>query len=130
EITDKKETTDLQRTEERLRELRALFAMTSERDSTLELKIADSREFIANLERRATALEESEAAEESLGRLILPVCPECLQPIQPSADADHCSLCKQPLDANSRKQRVAKLKQEIATQIQESRLLLDDKEKL
>jgi hypothetical protein len=53
-----------------------------------------------------------------------------LQPIPLSSDPDHCSLCKQPLDANSRKQRVATLKHEIATQIQESRLLLADKEKL
>jgi len=127
EVTDNNQSTDLQQTEEKLRELRASFAATSEEHSTLELKIADSREFIANLERRATALEESEAAEESLGRLVLPVCPECLQPLEPSSDPDHCSLCKQPLDANSRKQRVAKLKHEIAAQIQESRLLLETK---
>jgi predicted nucleic acid-binding Zn-ribbon protein len=113
--------------EANLRDLRARYASIARDQATLELEIEDSSEFIANLKRRAQALDESVAAEEALGHLALRICPECLQPLD-EIEEGLCFLCKKPVGEAGRRNKMAKMGQELVAQIQESGRLLNEKE--
>jgi len=121
--------TEFQEAERALRSAKGDFASIAQDHATLELDMEDSREFIANLGRRVSALDESVAAERSLGRLALSICPECLKPLKESDDECHCFLCKEPVGESGRTKRMAKLKNELIAQVQESNRILSEKEK-
>lgn len=120
---------EFQNAERALRNAKCDFATIAQQHATLELDMEDSREFIANLGRRISALDESVAAEKSLGRLALSICPECLKPLKESDDECHCFLCKEPVGESGRTKRMAKLKNELIAQVQESNRILAEKEK-
>jgi AAA domain len=114
--------------ESNLRAIKATYSNLSQEQGTLQFEVEDSIEFISNLEKRAIALDESVAAEEIIGKLALSVCPECMQPLDNAATEGHCFLCKKPVGETGRQKRVAKMRQELATQIKESKHLLENKE--
>lgn len=120
---------DLRAAELELRSLRIEYAAISEQEASMEMEAEDSREFIANLGKRFAALEESSAVEEAFGKLTLRICPECLQPLGEHSNEGECFLCKKPIGVSHRKKQMAKLKYELTAQLQESRRLLEDKER-
>ena len=90
----------------------------------LGLDIEDSQPFISSLEVRLAALDDANVAREVLGSLPLVFCPQCLSPLQGAHEDGTCSLCKQQLDGETTKQQVARMRQEIALQIKESKTIL------
>jgi hypothetical protein len=90
----------------------------------LGLDIEDSQQFISSLEVRLAALDDANVAREVLGSLPLIFCPQCLSPLQAAHEVGACSLCKQQLDGETTKQQVARMRQEIALQIKESKVIL------
>jgi len=110
-----------------LRKIKTHYAKIAEESGALEWAIDDSKDFIFNLDRRLTALQESVAAEEALGHLALQICPECLQPLVNHDIDGNCFLCKRPVGESGRKNRMSKMKHELTAQIQESERLLSEK---
>src|SRR5258708_39413986 len=82
--------TEFVEAQETLRAIKSDYSKRAQDHGSLELEVGDSSDFIVNLERRATALEESLAADEALGRLALRICPECLQPLDEHPPDGHC----------------------------------------
>lgn len=89
----------------------------------LGLDIEDSQQFISSLEVRLAALDDANVAREALGSLPLVFCPQCLSPLHAAHEDGACSLCKQQLDGETTKQQVARMRQEIALQIKESKTI-------
>jgi hypothetical protein len=96
----------------------------------LGLDIEDSQQFISSLEVRLAALDDANVAREVLGSLPLIFCPQCLSPLQTAHEDGTCSLCKQQLDGETTKQQVARMRQEIALQIKESKAILLSKRQI
>lgn len=94
-----------------------------------ELEISDSKQFVTTLERRVTELNNSLLTRKVLGELPLTHCPQCLNELVNNVEEGHCSLCKQPLVEEAERANAKRLKQEMELQINESRGLLQEKEK-
>ena len=90
----------------------------------LGLDIEDSQQFVSSLEVRLAALDDASIAREVLGALPLIFCPQCLSPLQAAHEDGTCSLCKQKLDGEATKHQAARMRQEIALQIKESKAIL------
>jgi hypothetical protein len=120
---------DIRRPQEAYLALQKSLAAAYEIVGRLELEVEDSRQFIANLESRMAALDESVATRSALGQLPLNVCPHCLSVLQPPSSETVCVLCHQELTADAGKAQAMRMRQEIALQAKESRILLEEKEK-
>lgn len=94
-------------------------------ESTLELM--DSEDFIKSLEKRATALSDSLLTRETFIDLQINHCPNCLLPIEPATEENHCELCKQQLPENKGSSQIKRMQQEIDNQLRESKKLLSEK---
>ncbi len=105
---------------------RERYVLTNEVQE-LSLEVEDSRQFIAALERRIAALADAEVTREVLGSLPLHFCPQCLAPLSPATVTHLCGLCKQDLQTGPARSHAARMRQEIALQIKESKGLLDEK---
>lgn len=92
-----------------------------------ELDIVDSKQFIAVMEKKLVALEESVVTRRALGELPLEYCPQCLNPLEIKSSGSHCGLCKQPLAEDEDRTHGMRLKQEIELQVKESKKLLEEK---
>lgn len=121
------ESAELRRLESEIRTAKGRYAECARESDSFELEIEDSKAFIENLRKRLTALDESIAAEQALGRLTLQFCPECLQPIDDAHTEGQCFLCKQPNPGGFQK-HIARLRNELAAQIHESDSLLEKKQ--
>lgn len=94
-----------------------------------DIEIADSKQFIATLEKRITELNNSLLTRQVLGELPLTHCPLCLSVIDNHIDKEHCLLCKQPLSKEAEKANAKRLLQEMELQVKESKSLLEEKER-
>lgn len=94
-----------------------------------DLEIADSRQFIASLEKRITELYNSILTRKTVGDLTLTHCPQCLEKLSTELEDNHCKLCKQPLEEEAEKANAKRLLQEMQIQVKESSKLLEQKEK-
>lgn len=113
--------------EAQLRKAKGQFNTTAKEHQDLQFKIADSEAFIEHLTKRLCALDESVEAEKALGNLALQVCPECLQRLDDHSEEGHCILCKRSVGEYGREQKLARMRNELATQIHESNRLLEVK---
>jgi hypothetical protein len=93
------------------------------------LEIADSRQFIATLEKRISELNNSLITRQILGELPLTHCPQCLSALDNHIADGHCFLCKQPLAEEAERANAKRLLQEMELQIKESKSLLQEKER-
>lgn len=93
-----------------------------------EFEINDSIEFIKSLEKRALALKNSLVTRESFNEIQMIHCPNCLSPLEPPIDDDHCHLCKQQLPEDKGSSQIKRMQQEVDNQIRESKKLLEKKE--
>ncbi len=96
------------------------------RDLAIELE--DSTQFIASLETRIAALDDAAVTREVLGAMPLHFCPQCLSPLAAAAAGESCVLCKQPTNAEITKTHAARMRQELALQVRESKMLLERKQ--
>lgn len=86
----------------------------------LALEIEDSRQFIATLAAKQSALDDSILTGMQLGALTLHFCPQCLAPLGKVEAPNICNLCKQETGGAEALSKAARLRQEIALQIRES----------
>jgi hypothetical protein len=93
-----------------------------------QFEVEDSRQFIDSLERRLVALQDSVSARNFVGEIPLTHCPECLSPLLPPDEEGRCILCRQPLPKDETRSQILRMRQELAVQIKESRILLEKKE--
>jgi hypothetical protein len=92
-----------------------------------DIEIADSKQFIATLEKRIFELNSSLLTKKVLGELPLTHCPQCLSKLDPIDVENSCHLCKQPLEDEAEKANAKRLLQEMQIQVKESKSLLDSK---
>ena len=108
---------------QQLQELqKALADAQGARDSIL-LEIADSSSFIADLERKREALEDTSAVADEIEHVRFHYCPSCHAPTGDTAGPHACHLCKVPFDVEKGKVRVVAMISDIDTQLKQSRLL-------
>lgn len=93
-----------------------------------ELEVEDSTQFIAALNRRLEALEQSLAVRGAAGELPITHCPQCLLPLVPVDDDETCVLCRQPLPKQPEQSQALRMRQELSVQVRESSAMLSDKE--
>lgn len=94
-----------------------------------DIEIADSRQFIATLEKRISELNNSLITRQILGELPLTHCPQCLSALDNHIADGHCFLCKQPLAEEAERANAKRLLQEMELQVRESKSLLEEKER-
>jgi hypothetical protein len=94
-----------------------------------DIEIADSRQFIATLEKRISELNNSLITRQILGELPLTHCPQCLSALDNHIAEGHCFLCKQPLAEEAERANAKRLLQEMELQVKESKSLLEEKER-
>lgn len=96
-----------------------------------EFELLDSQDFIRSLEKRALALSDSLLTRETFVDLKMHHCPNCLSPLVPAEDENHCELCKQQLPEDKGSSQIKRMQQEIDNQIRESKkLFLENEHKL
>lgn len=93
-----------------------------------EFELLDSQDFIRSLEKRALALSDSLLTRETFIDLKMHHCPNCLSPLAPAIDDNHCELCKQQLPEDKGSSQINRMQQEIDNQIRESKKLYLEKE--
>lgn len=93
----------------------------------VSFEIEDSRQFIIALEQKLIALEDSQTTRSELGSLTLHFCPQCLAPLTPAASAKACTLCKQETAHEQVLTKLARMRQELALQIKESKSVAEQR---
>jgi len=93
-----------------------------------EFELLDSQDFLKSLEKRALALSDSLLTRETFDDLKMHHCPNCLSPLEPVEDENHCELCKQQLPEDKGSSQIKRMQQEIDNQIRESKKLYLEKE--
>ncbi len=94
---------------------------------SLELEIADSEAFIAELKSRIASIDDSLTTRQSFGELPLTHCPHCLSVLHARTDTRLCALCGNELPESPTDSRALRMKQELSQQLKESQKLLVDK---
>lgn len=100
----------------------ALGSAREERNS-LALTITDSDLFIASLQAKIDALDDSKSVAENLGGIQFRSCPACYAPLEEPEHDHACHLCKAPFDPGSAQNRIVALINEAGRQLKQSRLL-------
>ena len=95
-----------------------------EEKEELSTEIVDTSLFLASLDQRLEALEQSKATNSELGELIFKFCPACLTPISSHDDKSLCGLCKEDLSESKRHYAYIQMSNEIHFQKKESTHLL------
>lgn len=92
------------------------------RDAT-SFSIADSDLFILSLQRKITALSDSETVAKSLGDIHFRTCPSCYSAVEAADEPGHCHLCKADLNEGPAHTRIVALLNETGRQLKQSQLL-------
>ena len=93
----------------------------------LQLDIADSAAFIANLERKLSALEDTAITAEHFSDTYFSICPSCYAPLEKSKESHSCQLCKTPFNGEHIKGRIVALINDTSIQLRQSRLLQENR---
>lgn len=91
----------------------------------LELELEDSRLFVQEIDRRLSALDDSQMARSYLGSLRFRFCPCCLSKVADRPAEDSCHLCKSALEPSAGDAQILRMKNELALQRRESAVLLE-----
>lgn len=117
------------RLREKLSEVHQQLSSFKRRRQELESEIADSALFLSELEERIASLDESMAAEAHLGVAIFTFCPACFSKVDTqNSSADSCALCKSSVMTDSAKSQLARMRNELALQIKESKTIRESQE--
>jgi DNA repair exonuclease SbcCD ATPase subunit len=93
-----------------------------------EFELIDSSDFLRSLEKRALALSDSLLTRDTFVDFKISHCPNCLSPLEPPINDNHCELCKQQLPEDKGTSQIKRMQQEIDNQIRESKKLYLEKE--
>jgi hypothetical protein len=110
----------------RLDEAQKLLNDTLDEITRRELDIADSRMFMAEINTRLKALDESGATRSYFGKLAFGFCPCCLSEIKADKEQSEnlCQLCKIPLNAVAADGQVLRMRNELRIQLRESEAIV------
>jgi predicted amidophosphoribosyltransferase len=103
-----------------------LFECESELQS-IEYTIEDSKEFIAELLDKSTAIKDSIIVGNSIPKIFFKVCPSCFKEIK-QKDAACCHVCGEEGDDTNNNANLLRMKNEIDIQIRESERILNKKQ--
>ncbi|MEB5967377.1 AAA family ATPase [Comamonas testosteroni] len=107
------------------------YAEAGDAFQSLSLEVEDSKLFVGELERRLSALEDSEATRKYLGAIKFNFCPCCLAAVEDKAEQNgvpFCQLCKSAATENPGSTQLLRMRNELALQRRESAKLLEDRE--
>lgn len=111
-----------------LSELQREYSVASDRLADLEYENKDSGAFIAELERRLAALDDSQETRQYLGAVHFNFCPCCLSKVQEILDPSVCPLCKSEGRQSMADSQVLRMRNELALQRRESIKLFEARE--
>lgn len=97
----------------------------------LALEVEDSKLFVGELERRLSALEDSQATRKYLGAIKFNFCPCCLAAVEDKSEpngAPFCHLCKSAVAETPADSQLLRMRNELALQRKESARLLEERE--
>lgn len=104
------------------------YAVAKTQLTELQLEIEDSKEFIAELDRRLYSLDESESTRSYLGAVRFNFCPCCLTKVEEMSQATAaCHLCKSPLESAPGRSQLLRMRNELSLQRRESGILLESR---
>lgn len=107
---------------EQLNDAHATLSRFKQEKIHLQAEIADSELFLKELEDRLSSIEESAVAEEYLGAAVFPFCPSCFKKLEIiNEDQSNCSLCKSETVEGSARSQLARMRNELALQLSESK---------
>lgn len=86
-----------------------------------ELEIADSQQFIEEVQSRLKSLDESQSARSYFGSIAFNFCPCCLSELKaPAAGSTDCALCKSPAEGVAGESQLLRMRNELLVQLKES----------
>src|SRR5690606_38137994 len=118
--TTKRTETNTEKIKAELSEQKGKVNFTISKINQYDLEIADSKQFIATLEKRISELNNSIQTRQFIGDLTLTHCPQCLSELNNDIGENHCKLCKQPIEEEAEKANARRLLQEMQLQVKES----------
>jgi hypothetical protein len=118
-------TAAVRRLRDDLSTLQREYARNRAEVAELQLEIEDSRQFIAEVDRRLSSLDDSGAARSYFGAIRFNFCPCCLGRIEETKEPAICPLCKNPVEQRAADSQLLRMKNELAQQRRESAKLLE-----
>ncbi|WP_266030556.1 hypothetical protein [Brucella intermedia] len=100
---------------------------TTENIDARKFEIADAGRFIADLEAKLAALNDSSATSNAFGKISFQYCPSCYSAIEADHPAHSCHLCKTPFDSERARTRIVSLINDTSKQLRQSRSLQKDR---
>lgn len=107
------------------------YAEAGDAFQSLSLEVEDSTLFVGELERRLSALEDSEATRKYLGAIKFNFCPCCLAAVEDKVEpkaVPYCQLCKSSAAGTPADSQLLRMRNELALQRRESAKLLEVRE--
>lgn len=107
------------------------YAEATDVIQNLSLEVEDSKLFVSELERRLSALEDSEATRHYLGAIKFNFCPCCLTAVENKTEPNgvsFCQLCKSPAADTPADSQLLRMRNELALQRRESAKLLEQRQ--
>ena len=97
------------------------LAATVDSIARKELELADSQQFIEEVNSRLKSLDESQTARSYFGSIAFNFCPCCLSELKaPAAGSTDCALCKRPADGAAGESQLLRMRNELLVQLKES----------
>jgi len=94
-----------------------------------EVEVADSYKFIDEIQVRLKSIDESDATRTYFNSLRFSFCPCCLAPVTSALEPKNtCELCKTPFENAPGDGQILRMKNELRIQLQESQVLIADRE--
>lgn len=128
-VKDKKKRSDESSTRAALDIAKKELSKSLDSIARMESEIADSRQFVIEIESRLKNLDESESTRGYFGALAFNFCPCCLAEVKaPNSEAQTCALCKTPLHGTSGESQILRMRNELRIQLKESSILINTRE--
>lgn len=103
--------------------LQAELARLDDTEAALQLEHADSEIFIATLERKIQALQDSTSVASAISDIQYAWCPSCFAPLAAEINPHACRLCKEPLDEDRLRRRIVSQLNDMVIQRKQSKAL-------
>lgn len=125
--SDKQRSTDEGVTRAALDSAKKELASTLDTIVRKEAELADSQQFIDEVNSRLNSLDESQHARSYFGSIAFNFCPCCLTELK-AAEAGACALCKSPIDGNAGETQILRMRNELLVQLKESSRIIQMRE--
>jgi hypothetical protein len=120
--------TAISRLRSALSDVQQRFVTAKNKSTELQLEIEDSKQFIAELDRRLESLDQSESTRSYLGAVRFNFCPCCLTKVEEQSEPSlACHLCKSPLEKTPGHSQLLRMRNELSLQRRESGALMEQR---